>query len=186
MSSDSEEIKLSPPEYFDGTKSKLITFERQLALYFAGKPKLYGDDIMESNLNRILFALSYMRGGRAEEWANEFIDRAVTSGNWGTWEEFHAQLQGSFRDANACLLGQHCLESMKQGSHPAEDYFIAFDAAIRQAGYNEETHGAVLIHYLEQNLNSTLVDRIYDSDPFLLTYKDWKNKAIILDQLHHH
>src|SRR6266536_861515 len=93
MSSDPDEVKLSPPEYFDGIKSNLVTFEHQLALYFAGKPKTFGDDALESHQNHILFALSYMRGGRAEEWANEFIDRATASGSWGTWENFIPNLK---------------------------------------------------------------------------------------------
>ena len=96
MSSDPDEVKLSPPEYFDGTKSKLVTFECELALYFAGKPKTFGDDTLESDQNRILFAPSYMRGGSAEEWANEFIDRAMALGSWVTWGEFRSQLEGSF------------------------------------------------------------------------------------------
>ena len=60
MSSDQDEVKLSPPEYFDGTKSKLVTFEWQLALYFAGKPKTFGGNALKSDQNRILFALSYV------------------------------------------------------------------------------------------------------------------------------
>ena len=125
-----------------------------------------------------------MRGGRAKEWANEFIDGAIATGDWGTWEDFRSRLEGSFRDANECLSTQHRLETMRQGSQPAEDFFIGFDAAIRQAGYDEKTHAAVLIHYLEQGLVTSLVDRIYDCDPLPTTYQEWKKKAINLDQLH--
>jgi len=184
MPSDPDEIKVSPPEYFDGTRTKLITFERQLAVYFAGHLKKFGDNVQEKDQNKILFALSYMRGGRAEEWANAFIDRATTSGSWGTWEQFRSQLQGTFRDANETISAQHRLATMKQGTRPAEDYFIAFDADIRLAGYNEKTHASVLINYLEENLAPALVDRIYGNLPLPVTYQDWKTKAISLDQLH--
>ena len=107
MPSDPDEIKLSPPEYFNGTRAKLITFECQLAIYFAGHPKKFADNVPEKEQNKILFALSYMRGGRAEEWANGFIDKAVRTGNWGTWEQFHSQLEGTFWDANKTLSTQH-------------------------------------------------------------------------------
>ncbi len=53
-----------------------------------------------------------MRGGRAEEWANEFIDGAIAAGDWGTWEDFRSHLEGSFWDANECLSAQHRLETM--------------------------------------------------------------------------
>jgi len=184
MPSDPDEIKISPPEYFDGSRTKLITFERQLAIYFAGHPKKFADNVPEKDQNKIIFALSYMRGGRAEEWANAFIDKAATSGNWGTWEQYRSQLEGTFRDANEALSAQHRLATMRQGSRPAEDYFIAFDADIRLAGYDEKTHACVLISYLEQNLAPGLVDRVYGVDPLPVSYQDWKKKAISLDQLY--
>jgi hypothetical protein len=184
MPSDPDEIKISPPEYFDGSKGKLITFERQLAIYFAGHPSKFADNVPERDQNKVLFALSYMRGGRAEEWANAFIDTAAASGSWGTWVQFRSQLEGTFRDANEALTAQHRLATMKQGSRPAEDYFIAFDTDMRLAGYDEKTHASVLIGYLEQNLVPGLVDRIYGVDPLPVSYQDWKKKAISLDQLY--
>ena len=185
MGTDPDEIKLSPPKYFEGNKAKLLTFERQLAIYFAGHPKKFGDDVCNTDQNKILFALSYMRGGRAEQWANAFIDEAITTNSWGTWDQFRSRLERSFRDANEALSAQHRLQTTKQGSRPVEDYFIAFDADVRLAGYDEKTHAGVLISYLEQNLAPPLVDRIYTINPLPTTYQEWKRKAISLDQLYH-
>jgi hypothetical protein len=55
-------IKVAPPDAFGGTTSKAETFLSQSALYFHGK-RLHNDS------DRIIFALSYMRGGAASQWA---------------------------------------------------------------------------------------------------------------------
>ena len=66
--SQSKGIKVALPDSFDGTQSKIDSFLSQLGLYFSGKKKEFQDD-----QDKIIFALSYMKGGTAGPWAAEVV-----------------------------------------------------------------------------------------------------------------
>ena len=63
-------IEVAKPTDFDGSESKFDSFIHQLELLFWGSPSHFGDDN-----NRITSTLSYMRGGRAEPWARNYMER---------------------------------------------------------------------------------------------------------------
>ena len=64
----SKEIKIAPSDVFDGIQSQTDSFLSQLALYFTGKR---GD--FQNDQDKIIFALSYMKGGTAGPWAAEIV-----------------------------------------------------------------------------------------------------------------
>jgi len=65
----SKKIKIPAPEPFDSKREKLKTFLRQCNLVFSGDRKNYEED-----QDKIMYALSLMRGGIAEEWAGTMMD----------------------------------------------------------------------------------------------------------------
>jgi hypothetical protein len=72
---------------------------------------------------------------------------------------------------------------MKQGTRTTEDFISDFETKARQADMltNQDQY---LIGLLEQNLNGTLVDRIYALPTLPDTFDEWKSKAITFDRLY--
>jgi hypothetical protein len=176
-------LRIADLDPFDGTKTKYTTFCRQVQVCLVARPDLF-KGTRESDQNAILFAISHMRGGMAEEWANEFLEKAAEDGTFGTWKDFTDRMDATFKDVNASAKARHRLETMRQERRTAEDFFLEFESTFRRAGFNTRHHDDVLVGYLEKNLHPAIVDRIYDVDPLPTTYEAWKRKAIALDQLH--
>ena len=86
----------------------------------------------QGDLNKVLFTLSHMKGGLAEEWANAYIEEANDEeGSWGLWSEFSNELEKAFRDANEAQAAQHQLEALRQGKRTAQDFFFEFESTMR-------------------------------------------------------
>jgi len=151
------QLKIAEVTPFDGDRTKYTTFKRQVVLHFAATPLLFTRP--QGDLNKIIFTLSHMKGGLAEEWANVYIDRANSpTGDWGTWPVFVEALEKAFKDANEEQTAQHHLEALRQGKRTAQDFFFEFESTMRRAGYSAVIHETYLISLLERNLSSPLVD----------------------------
>ena len=98
ISSPDTRIKARTPDEFDGTPSKFNTFKQQLYLYYGARPK----DFLTVQ-PKVIFALSYMRGGTAGPWAEMTIEKISDWGcahptlfMFGTYDKFQDQLEARF------------------------------------------------------------------------------------------
>lgn len=67
-------LKIAAPDPFDGDRTKALVFLSQVALYLQSKPPGTFTDQQS-----ILFALSYMKGKRAGEWASRIVQWQLES-----------------------------------------------------------------------------------------------------------
>ena len=173
---DKRKCHLAKPAEFSGKDFK--SWWRSVQLYVLANKRDFTDD--ES---KILFALSYMKGGNAERWAANFEDTVLDekSGNFGTWAEFTAEMKGSFENTNARQDAQNKLEALKQGTQTAEEYFQHFELYRREAGFVGDAHFNYLQSLLEKQVNDVISDVIYNGDSLPTTYEAWKSKIIRID-----
>jgi hypothetical protein len=165
-------IKVSPPDIFDGSFHTTDTFITQLALYFHGKK-------LEDDYDRIIFALSYMKGGTAGPWAKLKVKEFAKTGEVSlTWEEFLEELQRTFGDPNPANTARHKMHQLKQGSHTADEYVASFREIKDDTLYND----AALIERFEQGLSFALADKIYNLPEMPTTLDGWFSWAIKLDR----
>ena len=86
--------KVAVPDIFDGTRAKAKDFLRQLFVYFSATPSAFLSDV-----NKIYFALSYMRGHTAGPWANRHIDLLAEGKKpFANYSAFHQAVLAYFRD----------------------------------------------------------------------------------------
>ena len=171
-SSSTNTTKVSPPDVFDGSLHKTDTFITQLTLCFHGKK-------LHDNSDRIIFALSYMKGGTAGPWSKLNVKEYTKKGVVGdTWDEFLAELHQVFGDPNPASTARHKMNQLKQGSHSADEYVASFRELKDDTLYNN----AALIERFEQGLNSALVDKIYALPEMPTTLDGWITWAIKLDR----
>lgn len=165
-------VKVATPDIFDGTTSKADTFLSQLTLYFHGK-RLHDDS------DRIIFALSYMKGGNAGKWAKQkVIDYGKKGSITTTWEEFVVEFQKIFGDPDPANTARHKLTQLKQGSQTADQYVANFREWKDDTGYND----AALIEHFKKGLHSALVDKIYGLSDMPTTLEGWIAWALKFDR----
>jgi hypothetical protein len=163
-------LKISPPDVFTGNSKDAETFLSQLALYFTGR-KIEGDE-------RVIFALSYMKGGTAGPWAKLKVKEFGTKKQVQDWEEFLTEFTQVFGDPDPSFTARQRMDSLKQGNNTAEDYVASFREIKDETGFND----AALIDKFERGLNSNLVDKIYSLPEMPKTLDEWFNWSTKLDR----
>ena len=142
------------------------------------------DTAFTTDDKKILFTLSCMKEGSANEWAQNYTDSHLDDDNWGTFDNFLKLLRQAFGDPNEAKDAQHRLESFKQGTLTASEFFAKFEIYRRKAKYltkKENVHGGhddYLIAVLERNLDPSLIRRIYAGDTVPSSYETYKDKVL--------
>ena len=86
--------KFAPPQPFDGTIKDTKSFVSLLIFYIYGRKAEF-----PSNELKIMFALSYIQGGKAQYWKNEAIN-LIAAGQepFKYFKDFIAQMEAQFGD----------------------------------------------------------------------------------------
>ena len=163
-------IKVATPDDFDGSSSKADTFLSQLSLYFHGKR-------ISDDGDKVILALSYMKGGTAGPWAKLKVKEFTKSGVCN-WDTFAAEFLETFGDPNPAGTARHKLNQLRQGNHSADEYVASFRELKDDTRYNS----AALIEKFEQGLNPALADKIYALPEMPTTLESWISWAIKLDR----
>jgi hypothetical protein len=168
------------PDVFDGTSSKFRLFKQQVKLYIATSGDRFPND-----LSKILFALSYIRGGAAGEWAaslaEEYIDRIKSS----TWLNFWIMLEARFIDKNAQERARLQLDHLTQGNKTANEYFLEFALLAANAGIDTSKPELFpqLRSIINKNMNGALIDKVYMSDNIPTTMETYAKRIEALDAI---
>jgi len=165
---------LAKPAVFNGQDFR--GWWRSVSLYILGNDRDFTTD-----QDKILFALSFMTEGGAEQWSQNFCEAAIEDDGFGTWKEFIKELKKSFENKNQKREAQAALDRLVQGKQTAEEFFMKFELLRREAGFVEQEHHAFLIGLLEKNVDDVLIDHIYDVTPLPDDYEVWKEKIIAFD-----
>lgn len=166
---------VAAPEAFDGQRGKAMSFLRQVQLYLRGRACEFVSDE-----DRVHFALSYMRGGSAGEWANHIMDEEDRHGKlpFITFEAFIEGFKQAFADPDPASTARLAIESLVQTSKTADEYIAQFkDLAVR-TGYDQ----IALVERFKRGLNSALLDKIYGLPRLPDNLDDWFMYASRFDQ----
>lgn len=164
---------MGTPETFDGTVSKSQAFLSQLALYFLAK-----SHEMRNDKDKIIFALSYMKGGTAGPWAELKVQDLTPATASPTWDAFVVEFKAVFGDSDPAGTARHKMDQLRQGSLSADEYVAAFRELKKDTGYND----TALIDRFEKGLNSSLVDKIYSLPAMPTDLAGWIEWSTKLDR----
>jgi hypothetical protein len=104
--------RTSEPDAFDGEPENYKRFRRQLCLYLTAE-----EENLAKDQAKVLFALSYMKTGSAELWAENYVQKAIENKDWGEWTEFLSQLDATFIDRNAERKAREQMDLLRQGNN---------------------------------------------------------------------
>src|SRR4051812_12327890 len=135
-------------------------------------------DNFTASEDKVLFVLSYIKGGLASQWAENEYEKIMQDGYVATmFSKFEARLQGTFSDPNKECNAQHQLSTTQQGfNETAEEFFQKFKLNCSTTGYSTG-HDLYLIKLLERNLEHDIEKTIYMQD-LPETYEGWARKVI--------
>ena len=168
-----------PREYSGG--ADYVDFRREVCIYLSAN-----DGKLQSSKDKILFTLSYLKGGHAATWAENYVETYTKSGTLAiaqSWEDFLKQLDSSFDDPSRFEKAMREFEQISQGTSSAEEFFARFDIVRTKAGLTQEAHDSVVINRLKKALNQKVVEGVIRSAKVLKGYKEWKEQAIAVDKL---
>ena len=139
-----------------------------------------------SDGQRIRFVLSYMTKGSAASWAANWIDeiyeRVDNEGEpiYGSFRDFERQLEETFKDHARQQSAQLKLWSLRLEKQSADEFFNEFNTYTHLAGYNR-SHDQYLISLLEENIRSSLLDKVYGMSHMPTTFEEWKHTILQFD-----
>lgn len=171
------EAKGADPEPFSGDRKATDAFLRAVKLNIALQPRMY-----HSEKGKILYTLSWMRGGTAGAWAENLTTVMLdpnTQDPYATFADFLVAFESAFGEPDRAFSARTQLHSLRQGSMSAEEYTAHFEAIAGRTGFDEEA----LVDAYQRGLNARLLEKIHYTD-LPVGLAGWKEKARKLENLY--
>lgn len=129
--------KVATPSDFDGDRTRGRTFINSCSVYFRLCPDHFRDE-----QERILWALSYMKSGRAAKWADSIFrweERNPTDTKFLDWSDFVDAFRTHFFPVDSEASAVNTLESTAyyQRARNVDDYLDEFRTLIMDSGYSD-------------------------------------------------
>jgi Retrotransposon gag protein len=175
MAAAPREIKLCSPTPCSGDPDKTLKFLQELELYVTMNQSIYDTDA-----KKVIFALSFMKGGTASGWSKSFVSTAMTStpANYGTWDAFKDLVKKAFSPVDAEGKAHTDIKHLKQGSGPVDDYIAQFRILTSRCGISDDKS---LIEYSMDGLNIKLLEKVYMMEKMPMTITTWYEAAAKFD-----
>lgn len=180
MPASNKSVIATPRAYEGGNDFR--EFRTEVQLYVAGSPNAFP----QGDIDKILFVLSYMKGGAARAWSLNYIEEFTTPAGTiftDTFDAFLTKLGTAFDDPNEKEKAMTEITSCKQGRKTAVDFFTQFDILRTQAGLNAAAHDSFLIHLLQHALSPSVVRLVMSRQTVPTTYSAWRAEALKMDGL---
>lgn len=168
------------PGTFNGDRSRVAHFCVEVRHVFESQPTKF-----RTERKKILYALSYMREGSAQPWANNlslmFFDEDEND-PFISWKDFETALKKAFGHADDRAYAVAEIKALVMGSKSAEEYTVRFETLERRTGWDEEA----LVDQYQGGLHGNLLSKIYQSPTGELPrgLAAWKDVAIKIDGLY--
>ena len=128
-------VKPADPRPFNGSREHGRSFLNSCTIYFA----LAGDQFADENA-RVLWALSFMNGGRAALFAKRAMTPGFAEFSLHSWTDFEDAFTRDFCEQHEEEHAQLALEgtAYHQARQSAEDYVDAFRDLVLKSRYQDE------------------------------------------------
>jgi Ty3 transposon capsid-like protein len=172
-----ENIKLNPPTPFTGKRTDFILFMQDVYVYLKVNKATYDNDD-----KKISFILSYLTGGDAAVWKQQFIQTKIEESeeaktdepNWGTYKEFVEALKKTFQPYDE---PGEALEEMKKlclGDGSITEHNSRFRLLVSQIGMKDSL---ALMDLYQETLPWGLQSPIIRSEHHPKMLEEWYTKA---------
>jgi hypothetical protein len=172
-----------PPTVFDGTRSRADEFWAQFRRY---KLVNRNHDSMTKPFDRVLTALTYVRGPMINDWVNAqeqaLTDRTdVTKPGWvretseDLWTEFETAFNDAWTDTSKKQNAYDQLMKLTMNGWDVDTYVATFDRLALAAGWALNAEGTIV--RFREGLNKMVHSKCLDRDRIPRTMDEWKAGA---------
>src|SRR5258708_24496389 len=145
--------KIATPTPFTGLQDDLDCFKVECSLYICLQGSKFPD-----KMSRMLFILSYMKGGATRTWVTHKIQQVLSPSRTPmTMDKFKAEVDLVFADPNQEATAQQKLSTLWQGANSVNELIQQF----KVHGPMSRLGDIRLVHHFKQVLNSHLRESIY-------------------------
>jgi Ty3 transposon capsid-like protein/Zinc knuckle len=170
----SENIKLNPPTPFTGKQSDFMLFMQNVFVYLKVNKTTYDNDD-----KKISFILSYLTGGDAAVWKQQFIqtkiEESVDANNdepdWGSYKE---ALKKTFQPYNEPAEALEDMKKLRLGDGSITEHNSRFRLLVSQTGMKDSP---ALTDLYRETLPWGLQSPIIRSEHPPKTLEEWYTKA---------
>jgi Retrotransposon gag protein len=140
MTKASENIKLNPPTPFTGKQSEFILFLKDIHIYSKVNWHTY-----DNNDKKISFILSYLTGGDAAVWKQQFIQTKIkeheeaktNEPDWGTYKKFAEALKRTFQPYDEPAEALEDMKKLHLGDGSITEHNSRFRLLVFQTGMKD-------------------------------------------------
>jgi len=174
-------LKPSTPSEFDGDRTKGKAFLTSCRTYIRLCPEAFDNETQQ-----IIWAMSYMKAGRAGRWAAREFELESETGKlrFREWADFEDEFRKDFTPLNEEVEAVNILETSAyhQGRKSVDDYLDRFRDLIHDSGYTDPKTVVVKFRRgLDRSISNALAGmttgRPSDTDP-----EAWFRLAVQMDQ----
>jgi Ty3 transposon capsid-like protein len=173
----SENIKLNPPTPFTGKRSDFILFMQDVFVYLKVNKTTY-----DNNDKKISFILSYLTGGDAAVWKQQFIqtkieesvDAKTDEPDWGSYKEFVEALKKTFQSYDEPAEALEDMKKLCLGDSSITEHNSKFRLLVSQTGMKDSL---ALMDLYRETLPWGLQSPIIRSEHPPKTLEEWYTKA---------
>ena len=172
-----------PPTMFDGTRSHADDFWGQLRRF---KMVNRNHESMKIPYDRVLTALTYMRGPLINDWVDQQekklakrIDTSTT--NWVVetneilWTEFETAFLAAWTDTSKKQTAFDQLMRLTMNGWDVDTYIATFDRLTAAAGWDSNSEGTIA--KFREGLSKGIHSKALDRDSIPRTIDEWKAAA---------
>lgn len=146
--SERKPIKISEPQHFDGTRSKLRAFLMQVGTHFNANPSMYTTDGQ-----KVAFISSYLTG-TAQSWFLPLYEK--NSPLLNDYEAFVAKMRSAFSETDEIRKAENQLRKLRQlGS--VTTYASDFEVLASKTNWNDEAKAAAFRMGLKDDVKDLLI-----------------------------
>jgi Retrotransposon gag protein/Zinc knuckle len=173
----SENIKLNPPTPFTGKRSDFMLFMQDVFVYLKVNKTTY-----DNNDKKISFILSYLTGGDAAVWKQQFIqtkiEESVDTNNdepdWGSYKEFVEAFKKTFQPYDEPAEALEDIKKLHLGDGSITEHNSRFRLLVSQTGMKDSP---ALTDLYRETLPWGLQSLIIRFEHPLKTLEEWYTKA---------
>jgi Retrotransposon gag protein len=177
MPKTSETVKLNPPTPFTGKQSDFVLFMQNVFVYLKVNKATYDNDD-----KKISFILSYLAGGDAAVWKQQFIQTKIEESeeaktdepNWGTYKKFVDALKRTFQPYNKPAEALEDMKKLCLGDGSIMEHNSRFRLLVSMTGMKDSP---ALTDLYRETLPWGLQSPIIRSEHPLKTLEEWYTKA---------
>jgi hypothetical protein len=169
-------LKGLAPSIFYGDRNRSDLFLKEFKQW---KLINRNSDEMSVPFNRVLMALSYIKGEKVNDWQEEQLMKLEATthqhNDEAIWTEFEQAFKDAFTDSNKRQRAYEKLKDHKMANDDIDTYIAGFETLVKQAGWSRNDAGTMDL--FQAGLKHELKKAILNQETWPTTLDQWERDA---------